>query len=70
MLLSDLMVLEWFCTEEWAKSHAAVYENLVKSYRKHLISVIANKGVCIKYYVLFSLCIKYLFLARKGELII
>ena len=48
-----VMVLEWFCTEEWAKIHAAVFENLVKSYRKRLISVIVNKGFCIKYYILF-----------------
>ena len=54
MLLSDLMVFEWFCTEEWAKIHAAVCANMVKNYRKRLISVIANKGFCIKYYILFS----------------
>ena len=30
-------------------SHAAVCANLVKNYRKHMISVIANKGFCTKY---------------------
>jgi hypothetical protein len=35
--------------EEWAKIPAAVCENLVKNYRKGMISVIENKGFCTKY---------------------
>uniref|UniRef100_A0A8C8JWF0 Tetraspanin-15 n=1 Tax=Oncorhynchus tshawytscha TaxID=74940 RepID=A0A8C8JWF0_ONCTS len=35
--------------EEWAKIPAAVCANLVKNYRKRMISVIANKGFCTKY---------------------
>ncbi|KAK6329376.1 hypothetical protein J4Q44_G00013540 [Coregonus suidteri] len=38
--LKDLEV----CMEEWAKIPAAVCANLVKTYRKRMISVIANKG--------------------------
>ena len=41
--------LEKICMEEWAKIPAAVCANLVKKYRKRLISVIANKGFCTKY---------------------
>uniref|UniRef100_A0AAZ3R4E8 Transposase n=1 Tax=Oncorhynchus tshawytscha TaxID=74940 RepID=A0AAZ3R4E8_ONCTS len=37
------------CMEEWAKIPAAVCANLVKNYRKRMISVIANKGFCTKY---------------------
>uniref|UniRef100_A0A8K9UDX3 Transposase n=1 Tax=Oncorhynchus mykiss TaxID=8022 RepID=A0A8K9UDX3_ONCMY len=43
--LKDLEV----CMEEWAKIPAAVCANLVKNYRKRMISVIANKGFCTKY---------------------
>jgi len=35
--------------EEWAKIPAAVYANLVKNYKTHMISVIANKGFCSFY---------------------
>uniref|UniRef100_A0A8C7JWT5 Transposase n=1 Tax=Oncorhynchus kisutch TaxID=8019 RepID=A0A8C7JWT5_ONCKI len=43
--LKDLEV----CIEEWAKIPAAVCANLVKNYRKRMISVIANKCFCTKY---------------------
>uniref|UniRef100_A0A3P9PPA4 Tc1-like transposase DDE domain-containing protein n=1 Tax=Poecilia reticulata TaxID=8081 RepID=A0A3P9PPA4_POERE len=45
----NLKALEEICMEEWAKIPAAVCANLVKNYRKCLISVIANKGFCTKY---------------------
>ncbi|CDQ66948.1 unnamed protein product [Oncorhynchus mykiss] len=48
----NLKDLEKVCMEEWAKIPAAVCANMVKNYRKRIISVIANKGFCIKYYVL------------------
>ncbi|KAK6312017.1 hypothetical protein J4Q44_G00176810 [Coregonus suidteri] len=40
----NLKDLEKVCMEEWAKIPAAVCANLVKTYRKRMISVIANKG--------------------------
>ncbi|CDQ63528.1 unnamed protein product [Oncorhynchus mykiss] len=39
----NLKDLEKVCMEEWAKIPAAVCANLVKNYRKCMISVIANK---------------------------
>lgn len=45
----NLKALEKICMEEWAKIPAAVCANLVKDYRKRLVSVIANKGFCTKY---------------------
>ncbi|KAK6329452.1 hypothetical protein J4Q44_G00014300 [Coregonus suidteri] len=39
----NLKDLEKVCMEEWAKIPAAVCANLVKTYRKRMISVIANK---------------------------
>ncbi len=45
----NITALEEICTEEWAKIPATVCENLVKTYRKPLISVIANKGYITKY---------------------
>ncbi|KAI4876358.1 hypothetical protein NFI96_017823 [Prochilodus magdalenae] len=45
----NLADLEEICVEEWAKIPAAVCANLVKNYKKHLTSVIANKGHCTKY---------------------
>ncbi len=45
----NLKDLEKTCMEEWAKIPAAVCANLVKNYRKHLTSVIVNKGFCTKY---------------------
>ncbi|KAK6292237.1 hypothetical protein J4Q44_G00380220 [Coregonus suidteri] len=45
----NLKDLEKVCMEEWAKIPAAVCANLVKTYRKRMISVIANKGFCTKY---------------------
>uniref|UniRef100_A0AAY5KXD9 Tc1-like transposase DDE domain-containing protein n=1 Tax=Esox lucius TaxID=8010 RepID=A0AAY5KXD9_ESOLU len=45
----NLKDLEKVCMEEWAKNPAAVCANLVKNYRKRMISIIANKGFCTKY---------------------
>ncbi len=45
----NITALEELCMEEWAKIPATVCENLVKTYRKHLTSVIANKGYITKY---------------------
>ncbi|CDQ82348.1 unnamed protein product [Oncorhynchus mykiss] len=45
----NLKDLEKVCMEEWAKIPAAVCANLVKNYRKRMISVIAKKGFCTKY---------------------
>ena len=45
----NLADLEKICMEEWANIPATVCENLVKSYRKRLIAVIANKGFSTKY---------------------
>ncbi len=39
----NITALEEICMEEWAKIPATVCENLVKTYRKRLTSVIANK---------------------------
>ncbi len=44
----NITALEEICMEEWAKIPATVCENLVKTYRKHLTSVIANKGYITK----------------------
>ncbi|CDQ72544.1 unnamed protein product [Oncorhynchus mykiss] len=41
--------LEEIYMEEWAKIPATVCENLVKTYRKRLTSVIANKGYLTNY---------------------
>ena len=46
--------LEKVCMEEWAKIPAPVCANLVKNYRKHMISVIANN-----YRDLYCICTKY-----------
>ncbi len=46
--LQNLKDLEKNCMEEWVKIPAAVCANLVKNYRKHLTSVIVNKGFCTK----------------------
>ncbi|KAI4874517.1 hypothetical protein NFI96_016609 [Prochilodus magdalenae] len=40
----NITALEEICIEEWAKIPAAVCAHLVKTYRKDLTSVIANKG--------------------------
>ncbi len=45
----NITALEEICMEEWAKIPATVCENLVKTYRNHLTSVIANKGYITKY---------------------
>ncbi len=45
----NITAQEEICMEEWAKIPATVCENLVKTYRKRLTSVIANKGYITKY---------------------
>ncbi len=45
----NITALEEICMEEWAKIPATVCENLVKTYRNRLTSVIANKGYITKY---------------------
>ncbi len=45
----NITALEEICMEEWAEIPATVCENLVKTYRKCLTSVIANKGYITKY---------------------
>ncbi len=45
----NITALEEICMEEWAKIPATVCENLVKTYRKRLTSVIANKGYITKH---------------------
>ncbi len=45
----NITALEEICMEEWAKIPATVCENLVKTYRKRLTSVIANKVYITKY---------------------
>ena len=45
----NITALEEICMEEWAKIPATVCANLGKTYRKHLTSVIANKGYVTKY---------------------
>ncbi len=57
----NITALEEICMEEWAKIPATVCENLVKTYRKRLTSVIANKGYITKYWDEILLLIKYLF---------
>ncbi|CAJ0950757.1 unnamed protein product [Ranitomeya imitator] len=43
----NITALEEICMEEWANIPTTVCANLVKTYRKHLTSVIANKGYTI-----------------------
>lgn len=45
----NITALEEICMEEWANIPATVCANLVKTYRKRLTSVIANKGYITKY---------------------
>ncbi|KAK7880332.1 hypothetical protein WMY93_033034 [Mugilogobius chulae] len=45
----NITALEEICMEEWAKIPATVCENLVKTYRRRLTAVIANKGYITKY---------------------
>ena len=45
----NITALEEICMKEWAKIPATVCENLVKTYRRRLTPVIANKGYIIKY---------------------
>ncbi|CDQ59109.1 unnamed protein product [Oncorhynchus mykiss] len=44
----NITALEEICIEEWAKIPATVCENLVKTYRKRLTSVIANQRYITK----------------------
>ena len=45
----NITALEEICVEEiWANIPATVCDNLVKTYRKHLTSLIANKGYITK----------------------
>ena len=57
----NITALEEICMEEWAKIPATVCEKLVKTYRKRLTSVIANKGYITKYWDELLLLTKYLF---------
>ncbi len=57
----NITALEEICMEEWAKIPATVCENLVKTYRKCLTSVIANKRYITKYWDYILLLTKYLF---------
>ncbi len=57
----NITALEEICMEEWDKIPATVCENLVKTYRKRLTSVIANKGYITKYWDEILLLTKYLF---------
>ncbi len=57
----NITALEEICMEEWAKIPATVCENLVKTYRKRLTSVFANKGYITKYWDEILLLTKYLF---------
>jgi RecA-family ATPase len=57
----NITALEEICMEEWAKIPATVCENIMKTYRKHLTSVITNKGYITKYRVKLLLLTKYLF---------
>ncbi len=57
----NITALEEICMEEWPKIPATVCENLVKTYRKRLTSVIANKGYITKYWDEILLLTKYLF---------
>ncbi|KAI4898864.1 hypothetical protein NFI96_005526 [Prochilodus magdalenae] len=45
----NITALEEICMEEWANIPATACANLVKTYRKRLTSVIANKGYTTKY---------------------
>ncbi len=56
----NIIALE-ICMEEWAKIPATVCENLVKTYRKRLTSVIANKGYITKYWDEILLLTKLIF---------
>ncbi len=45
----NLIDLERICKEEWNKIPPEMCANLVANYKKHLTSVIANKGFATKY---------------------
>ncbi len=50
---TNLNDLERICKEKWDKIPPEMCSNLVANYKKHLTSVIANKGFATKYYVIF-----------------
>ncbi|CDQ69219.1 unnamed protein product [Oncorhynchus mykiss] len=52
--------------EEWAKIPATVCENLVKTYRKHLTSVIANKGYITTETFLLTYCSQLLYVCLSS----
>ena len=45
----NLQNFEMICREEWAKISPDVCANLVKTYKKRLTAVLANKGFATKY---------------------
>ncbi len=53
--------------EQWDKIPPEMCANLVVNYKKHLTSVIANKGFTTKYEVMFCEGVKYLFHSLKGK---
>ncbi len=57
----NLNDLERICKEEWDKIPPEMCANLVANYKKHMTSVIANKGFATKYQVMFYEGVKYLF---------
>ncbi len=61
----NLNDLERICKEEWDKIPPEMCANLVANYKKHLTSVIANKGFATKYEVMFCEGVKYLFHSLK-----
>ncbi len=60
----NLNNLERICKEEWTKILPEMCANLVAN-RKHLTSVIANKGFSTKYEVMFCEGVKYLYDLQK-----
>ncbi len=63
----NITALEEICMEEWAKIPATVCENLVKTYRKRLTSVIANKGYITKYWDEIVLLSRYTGIQERGD---
>ncbi len=61
----NLNDLERICKEEWDKIPPEMCANLVANYKKHLTSVIANKGFATNYQVIFCEGVKYLFYSLK-----
>ncbi len=63
----NLNDLERICKEEWDKIPPEMCANLVANYKKHLTSVIANKGFATNYQVMFCEGVKYLFQSLKSK---